>query len=155
MSDNDKLERAKLLLEEWKQNVVLYIDQDKRGFDRIKMFLAMHAGLLVLYSAFWDHSPDGLSVFTGWLIASVAVFLTVITRCMSKQAHAFILLRKTQGMLIESKIKDLLMPDAPWRTSEGVITTFTREHVAFLNDEDAGDWKSLRQETRPYSLYKQ
>jgi len=43
------METEDLLLEEWKQNVALYIDQDKRGFERIRMFLAVHAGLVVLY----------------------------------------------------------------------------------------------------------
>jgi hypothetical protein len=39
----------KLLLEEWKQNVALYIDQDKRGLERVRIFLTVHAGLLALY----------------------------------------------------------------------------------------------------------
>ncbi len=127
----DKKAVLDLLLEEWKQNVSLYIDQDKRGLERIKMFLTVHAGLLVFFGILWKSPPDRWSVWAAWIIVVVGVVFTIITHLMSKRAHAFILLRKLQGMLIEKEIKNLISPNTPWRTSEGIITTFTREHVSF------------------------
>ena len=43
-------DQLNILLKEWEKNVDLYIDQDKRGFQRIGMFLAIHAGLLLFFT---------------------------------------------------------------------------------------------------------
>jgi hypothetical protein len=140
--------KLQLLIEEWKGNVALYIDQDKRGSERIRVFLAVHGGLLVLFGAFWSKAPYVLSTTAGWLICATAVILTAITWFMSKRAHAFILLRKTQAILVEKSIGSILGGNQECRTSKTVPTTFRREHVAFLTDEKAGEWKSLREEVR-------
>lgn len=140
----------KLLLEEWKQNVALYIDQDKRGLERIKMFLTVHAGLLAAYSLLWKYPLHFWSVVApAWLIALAGIFLTIITQLMSKRAHAFILLRKLQGMLIEKKIKELIAKGQSWSTSSGIITTFTREHVSFAGENlKVKEWQPLIDEVK-------
>jgi hypothetical protein len=120
-----------LLLEEWKQNVALYIDQDKRGLERIKIFLTVHAALLVVFGLLWKPDLDKLPALALGGVALIAIFLTVINQLMTKRAHAFILLRVIQGMLIEKKIKALKAPTDLWKTSSGIITTFSREHVSF------------------------
>lgn len=124
------------MLEEWKQNVLLYIDQDKRGFDRIKMFLTINAGLFVIYGILWNNLDNPLSKIAGVILSITALYITNITWSMSKRAHAFILLRVRQGMFIEDKLKQLLSPNKKWSSDSGIITTFTREHVAFQSEED-------------------
>ena len=134
MSDKNK-ERLTCLMDEWKSNVSLYIDQDKRGFDRIKMFLLIHAGLLIFYGKL------------------LGLYITSITWRMSKRAHFFILLRKIQGMLIEKKVKEILGgSDCSWETNSGVVTTFTREHVAFIHDFDE-QWAPLKEEMKSLGEY--
>ena len=139
-----------LLLEEWKQNVALYIDQDKRGLERIKMFLTVHAGLLILYGILWRSRLDPWSVCAACLVGIAALVLTWITYRMSKRAHAFIHLRRLQAMLIEEEMKHSLAADKPWKTSSGIITTFTREHVSFEKRKDhiAADWRPLIEEIK-------
>lgn len=131
------------LIEEWKQNVSLYIDQDKRGFNRIKMFLLIHAGLLVFFTEVFRKIPKDqpfLILFICSFIAVIGLAVPNSTRKMSNLAHAFILLRKTQGMLIEEKIRNLfynLNSKLTWKDNPGIVTTFTREHVAFFTDLDS------------------
>jgi hypothetical protein len=136
-----------LLMEEWKKNVDLYIDQDKRGLQRIQIFLTIHAGLLVLCGILWKGESSVWSLLAFWLIVIGACLFTYITHRMSIKAHAFILLRKIQGMLIEKKIKELLNIDK-WQTSEGIVTTFTREHVSFKGDtfKETTEYSDLTQE---------
>lgn len=116
-----------LLLEEWKGNVSLYIDQDKRGFDRIKMFLAIHGGLLVFYKFMF--STMSITLF----VAVIGIVITAATWAMSNRAHAFILLRKFQGMLIEHKIKSLAENNGNdlGISPSNVLSTFSHEHTAF------------------------
>jgi hypothetical protein len=142
---------VKLLLEEWKKNVDLYIDQDKRGMERVRIFLVVNGGLLAFYGLLVAQIKDSfcaLSVAALFfpLLAAVNVY---VTWRMSKRAHMFILLRKTQGMLIEKKIKTLLAQDKPWRTCSGIVTTFTREHTVFLDEKNMSpEWEPLREEIR-------
>ena len=121
----------KLLLEEWKQNVALYIDQDKRGLERIRIFLTVHAGLLALYGFLLHGYVDLRSLIIGILISIMGLAFSFITHRMSKRAHACVILRRLQGMLIERKLKELLAPEKQWKTSSGIITTFTRERASF------------------------
>jgi len=134
------IEPDQLLLEEWKQNVALYIDQDKRGLERLKIFLTINAGLLVFYGLMWQAHHDRWSVIGAVLIAIAGFFLTYITQRMSRKAHAAILLRKMQAMLIESKLKQMIAPRQPWATASAIITTFTREHVSFKGEKLQDDW---------------
>ena len=151
----------KLLLEEWKQNVALYIDQDKRGMERIKVFLTVHAGLIIFYGILWNAPLNRWSVYAAWTLSLVGVFFTIITQLMSRRAHAYILLRKLQGMIIENEIKNLVAHKGPWKTSSGIITTFTREHILFRrkknqeNDPEhlRNDWNSLIEETKAIGEY--
>jgi len=141
-----------LLLEEWKQNVALYIDQDKKGLERIKMFLTTHAGLLVLYGLVWRTQINGRSpVVLLALVTLVGLSLTTINLLMSKRAHAFILLRIVQAMLIEAKIKKEVAPDKLWQTESGIITTFTREKVSFQGEKlsDSKKFKPHEEEWQP------
>lgn len=135
-----------MLLEEWKQNVALYIDQDKRGFQRITIYIVIHAGLLTFYSqVFKEH------FFLVCVIAGVGFYLTCLTKKMSNRAHAYIHLRKVQGMLIENKLKELSEAEHKWRTSSGTITTFMRESVAFrehFGAEIPVEWKELKEEIK-------
>jgi hypothetical protein len=144
-----------LLLEEWKQNVALYIDQDKRGMERTKLFLTVHGGLLVFFGVLWKNQPDAIVFSAGAVTAILGFFFTFISQRMSRRAHAFIILRKTQAMLIESKIKNILAPRELWETNSGIITTFTREHVAFKEKAaDNEQWQTLIEEVerlRPYA----
>ena len=146
------MDTNELLLEEWKQNVALYIDQDKRGLERNKMFLTVHAGLLVLYGLAWRtqntiNSPVVLLVF----VTLAALSLTIISLLMSKRAHAFILLRILQAMLIEAKLKKGVAPDKKWQTESGIITTFTREKVSFkgIKLSDSENFKPHEEEWQP------
>ena len=151
----------KLLLEEWKQNVALYIDQDKRGMERIKVFLTVHAGLLIFQGILWNAPLNRWSVYAGCLLSLVGVFFTIITQLMSRRAHAYILLRKLQGMIIENAMKNLVASKETWKTSNGIITTFTREHVLFRRKKDQekdpehlrNDWNSLIEETKAMGGY--
>jgi hypothetical protein len=143
------IEKDELLLEEWKQNVALYIDQDKRGLERLKIFLTMNAGLLVFYGLMWQAHRDLSSVIGAVLIAIAGFFLTYITQRMSRKAHAAILLRKMQAMLIESKLKQMMEPDKAWATASGIITTFTREHVSFKGEYLQGDRWAHAKEWQP------
>ena len=74
---------------------------------------------------------------------------------MSRRAHGFILLRKAQAMIIESKIKQILAPSDEWKTSSGIITTFTREHVSFRDNQKSipPQWKSLLMEIEIMDSY--
>ncbi|MCH7556438.1 MAG: hypothetical protein IIB56_03175 [Planctomycetes bacterium] len=102
------LEPKELLLEEWKQNVALYIDQDKRGLERIKIFLTVHAGLLIFYGILWRRGLDEWSVVAAWIIVMGAIYFTIITQLMSRRAQMFIILRRLQGMLIEKRLKKII-----------------------------------------------
>ena len=140
-----------LLLEEWKQNVALYIDQDKRGLERVKIFLTLHAGLLALYGFLWKPYVDIWSLVTGCLICSGGIFFTIITYFMSKRAHTYIIMRRLQAMVIEKELKKLIAPNDQWRTSKGIITTFSREHALFKpkkseSKPQSPEWQSLRDE---------
>ena len=94
------------LMEEWKQNVALYIDQDKRGMERTRIFLAIHAGLLTFFTLLWKNLPSEWHLPVSSILIVLGFSLTIISQRMAKRAHAFILLRKIQGMLIEKKIKE-------------------------------------------------
>lgn len=140
-NDDREQFRRQCLLEEWKQSVALYIDQDKRQWDRVKMFIAVHGGLLALVGAVWAFGRgNGLALRCGVqaVLALTALGLTALTKQMVKRAHAYIILRKVQGMLVEQKLKDTLAGDhdEEWRTLNGILTTFTREHVAFMTSDD-------------------
>ena len=140
-----------LLLEEWKQNVALYIDQDRRGLERVKIFLTIHAGLFALYGLLWKPYADFLSLVTGCIICVAGIFFTIITFYMSKRSHAYIIMRKLQAMVIEKELKKLITPNGKWKTSEGIITTFTREHSLFSSKNSESkpqrsEWQSLRDE---------
>jgi hypothetical protein len=153
----DVTDQLQVLIEEWKQNVALYIDQDKRGLERTKMFLTVHAGLLIAWGVLWNVPHDPWSTCAGLATAGMGIFLTVITQKMSRRAHGFILLRKNQAMLIEGKIKEILAPLDQWRTSSGIMTTFVREHVSFRGSQDniPDQWKPLLEEVKemdPYAL---
>jgi len=151
-------DQLQILIEEWKQNVALYIDQDKRGMERTKIFLLVHAGLLTAWGIFWKVPSNIWSMCAGLMFAFMGIFFTCITLEMSRRAHAFILLRKTQAMLIEGKIKNIVAKSAQWKTSSGIITTFTREHISFRSDKNIlipDLWKSLIEEVKdmdPYAL---
>jgi len=150
--------RINILLEEWKKNVDLYIDQDKRGFERINMFLLVHAGLLVFFGTMW-RVDESLYLEAFYLKICAAVFgvvITVLTWCMSISSHAFIHLRRTQGMLIERALRAILyakggegktpididqdsgMPVGdPVDCQSAIISTFSRELVAFRKEGEA------------------
>jgi len=120
----------------------------------------VHAGLLVLFRY--------TCVSSKILLAAVALYITFITQRMYRRAHNFILLRKAQAMLIErnlagmegGKIRELL-------TKKGALTTFSREHAAFLsgdkldkkNPKNKGDkemipvWNALRKEIEDLGAY--
>ena len=144
----DIRDQLNILLKEWEKNVDLYIDQDKRGFQRIGMFLAVHAGLLVFFTKILMFKPIGF--FIACLVAMAGIYLTYITKKMSLRAHAYILLRKAQGMLIENRLKDLITKsNLELDTSEWILTTFTREHIVFqLKDscQESKKWDSLKNE---------
>lgn len=121
----DRNDQVKLLLEEWKQNVALYIDQDKRGFARIQMFLAINGALLVAFG----YSKE-LAVRI--IVALVAICITFITQRMYRRAHTFIHLRRVQGSIIERKLWELMgLSGGEFNTSSGAVTTFTRELAVF------------------------
>jgi len=120
-----------VLLEEWKQTVTLYVDQDKRLAQRLTVFLTVNGGLLVFYGLLWGSNFTLCKVLLSWLTAGSAIAFAVFTCRMHRSAHSFILLRKTQGMLIEKALKEKLAPGQGWETAPGIITTFSREHVAF------------------------
>lgn len=157
MTDEEKKKRqVDLLLEEWKENVDLYIDQDKRGFARIQMFLAVQGALLVIFQFI---NSDLIKVVLGLF----AIFMTVITLLMSRRAHNYIRLRIVQGMLIEEALKDLTETKDEWRSSSGIITTFSREHAVFSSEPEkvevedgnkntikmlTNKWRSLRGEIK-------
>lgn len=134
-----KEDNIKLLMDEWKQNVSLYIDQDKRGFDRIKMFLTINAGMFVLYGILFSNFNNIVSMIAGLILSITAFYITDITWKMSIRAHQFILLRVRQGMFIENKIKKLINPKGKWSSDSGIITTFTREHITFLDENKITD----------------
>jgi len=119
--------------------------------ERVRIFLVVNGGLLAFYGLLVAQIKDSfcaLSVAALFfpLLAAVNVY---VTWRMSKRAHMFILLRKTQGMLIEKKIKTLLAQDKPWRTCSGIVTTFTREHTVFLDEKNMSpEWEPLREEIR-------
>jgi hypothetical protein len=144
------------LLKEWEQNVALYIDADQRGFQRIAMFLVLNGALLVFFTELFKQVAGDFAVLlVALVVTALALAYVVITCIMSNRAHAFILLRKAQGMLIEKKLRDLLAPGQPWATASGIITTFTREHVAFRECEDVQtenrEWLTLMTEVKDYS----
>jgi hypothetical protein len=122
-----------MLLEEWKQNVALYIDQDKRGLERTKMFLTLHAGLFVFYGLIFTRSLNLWSVLAAYLIAGAGIFLTVTSYLMSKRAHAFIHLRRIQALMIEDKLNKMVAGGSV-TTTDGAISTFTREIVSFQGE---------------------
>ncbi len=149
-------DKLQVLLEEWKQNVALYIDQDKRGLERIKMFLTVNGGLLVAWGVVWKPPYDLWSTCAGAALAIMGLYFTYITKLMSTRAHWFILLRKNHAMLIEGQIKELLAPDdrTPWRTSSGIVTTFTREHNSFRRrTEILPKWQESIQEMEDMDKY--
>ncbi len=149
-----------MLLEEWKQNVALYIDQDKRGLERTKMFLTLHAGLFVFYGLIFTRSLNLWSVLAAYLIAAVGIFLTIISFLMSKRAHAYILSRKLQAVLIEEKLNNIVANGAI-TTADGAITTFTRESVSFRGEtvckksfgSNANKWQPLIEEVKGLGPY--
>ena len=131
------IDKKDILLKEWEKNVDLYIDQDKRGFERITMFLVINAGLFALYGTIYSgNTPQR---FLLCIIAVVGIYIVRITKRMSVRAHSYILLRKAQGMLIEEKLKNL--PGTP-----GTLTTFTREHAVFQLDDTK--WEGLKKEIK-------
>ncbi len=134
--DENKRQQVDLLLEEWKKNVDLYIDQDKRGFDRIRMFLTIHAGLIVLYGFLIKETRDLWAVLAIWVVVAVGSLFTLVTELMSVRAHAFILLRRIQGILIEKKLNHLINTKEACHTSSDIVTTFMREHAAFRNNRN-------------------
>ncbi len=137
------MELEALLLEEWKQNVALYIDQDRRGFERIKMFLTVQGALFVLYGLCWRNDWTLPSLLLSIFVILAGFLMTLITHWMSYRAHAFILLRKIQGVLLERKLNALFEderlrmsngsqpPVTDVKTSNGMICTFLREHLSF------------------------
>ena len=142
--ENQNRQTIEILLEEWKKNVDLYIDQDKRAFSRIGVFVLIHAGLLIFYEKMFVQNS-----LIPCLVAIIGLYATRITQKMSFRAHAFILLRKLQGMLIENKLKESLEKNnEDWKTESGIITTFTREHVVFREElpEEEKKWEPLKTE---------
>ena len=143
-------ESLHLLVEEWKKNVDLYIDQDKRGLQRITMFILIHAGLLTFYSQIYKEDFLGVLV-----IAVIGLFLTFITKRVSNRAHACILLRSIQCMLIENKLKKIIESkvgkEVLWQSLSGIITTFTREHMfsrMHFGENIPGKWQPLMDEVK-------
>lgn len=149
--ENKKNRQIKALLEEWKQNITLYVDQDKRGFARIQMFLAINGGLLLLF----QYVPAPVRILVGF----VAIYICVRTQLMSREAHKYIILRRVQGMLVEENLKELIAKGETLSSSTGVVTTFSREHAVFLPEKELEEkgksadeleklekWKSLREE---------
>lgn len=165
-------QRINILLEEWKKNVDLYIDQDKRGFERIKMFLTMNGALLAMMVALWNLERSYLPLeasIAKYIIPVVGLAFALVTRSMSIRSHACIHLRRIQGMLIERALRKTFyeatgvqvdpgsgMPtdSKTLDTKSGVITTFSREHVAFLNEDNEADrkkfdrWQTLHEELK-------
>jgi len=142
--ENGSCHAINILVEEWKKNVDLYIDQDRRNFNRISVFVLIHAGLLIFYGKMLSQVP-----FIPCLVAAIGLYVTRVTHKMSLKAHAYIILRKIQGMLIENKLKELLgKENSEWQTASGVMTTFTREHVAFREQlpKDEKDKWPLKEE---------
>ncbi|MHC4070174.1 MAG: hypothetical protein ACYS18_12110 [Planctomycetota bacterium] len=74
--DEAEISEAKLLLKEWEKNVDLYIDQDKRGFQRIGMFLAIHGGLLIFFTKILEVEPEGF--FVAFLVALAGIYLVCV-----------------------------------------------------------------------------
>lgn len=145
------MDPLELLLREWEKNVDLYIDQDQRAQGRMTTFFVIQAGMLAGYGAALSQIPRDchfLLAISAILLPAIAVYFTECTRSMSRRAHAFILLRKTQGMLIEKKMKELVASGSNWETASGIITTFTREHVAFIGRDkiDEPAWEKLKSE---------
>jgi len=145
-----KLTEEELLLEEWKQNVALYIDQDNRGMQRLNYFLIVNGAMLVFYGQILEGSHINCRLPILLLIAIIGLVFTVMSMFMSIRSHAYIVLRKWQAMLIEQRLKNLTESAKEWKTDEGVITTFTREHVCFngkrarsVNGEKEGEGKQL------------
>jgi len=138
-----------LLLEEWKQNVALYIDQDKRGLERIKMFLTVQAGLFILYGAILGHFTELPFVVGGCLISLFSIVFAKITWKMSKRAHAFIILRVVQCIIIEEEISKKCFERKDTNQNdkiELVLSTFTRENIAFANEDNISPkYVSLKQ----------
>jgi cytochrome b subunit of formate dehydrogenase len=130
MNDDDK-EKSHILLEEWKQNANLYIDQDKRGLERIKMFLTVNAGLFVLYGILWDKISDPICLITVLIVSITGFLLSLLTKNMSVRAHQYIILRINQGIFIEKALKNMISKEGSWRPESGFPTTFTREYLAF------------------------
>ncbi len=132
-----------MFLEEWKQNVALYIDQDRRGFARIQVFLTIQGALFVLYGLCWKEEWTFASFLLALIVAGAGLGFSFITHQMSYRAHAFILLRKIHGLLIERKLNSLLAderqkntagsvdPIAEVKTCNGMIATFLREKICF------------------------
>lgn len=142
-------EKIHLLLEEWKKNVDLYIDQDKRGLQRITMFITIHAGLLIFYSQIY--AKDFLVTF---VIIAIGLYLTFITKKVSKRSHKCILMRSIQGLLIENALKKIIasaegVEEISWKSLSGIITTFTRENIfsrIHFDKPVPPEWKSLKDE---------
>lgn len=135
--------KLKLLMEEWKANVSLYIDQDKRGTGRIGMFLVLNGGLFVLYA-----NVHNSNSFVQLLIAVIAIVLAILTYRMSNRAHAFIHLRTLQAALIEKRIKLLLKNSHnELEIDESIApSTFSRELTAFKALENDSKFSSEMQE---------
>jgi hypothetical protein len=150
-----------MLLEEWKQNVALYIDQDKRGLERTKMFLTLHAGLIVFFGLIFISSLNIWSVIAANMIAGVGIFLTVTSYLMSKRAQAYINLRRIQALLIEDKLNNIIS-NGSVTTMNGAISTFTRESVSFqgetvikerFGESNAIKWQPLIDELNKLGSY--
>jgi hypothetical protein len=135
---DQKKQQIDLLVEEWKQNVALYIDQDKRGFTRIQWFWALNAGFFVLF----QYIPYSVKV----ILALIAVIMAFITHMMSRRAHDYIRLRIVQARLIEVTLKKLIDPCSELKTDSGILTTFSREHAIYVDkkgETDSGFHQSL------------
>jgi hypothetical protein len=130
---DQKKQQTDLLVEEWKQNVALYIDQDKRGFTRIQWFWALNGGFFILF----QYLPYSLKV----ILALIATIIAVKTHMMSRRAHDYIRLREVQARLIENKLKELINPCSFWETNSGILTTFSREHAIYRQKKKIQDSK--------------
>ena len=140
---------VKLLLEEWKKNVDLYIDQDKRGMARINIFLLVNGGLLAFYGYLLGQVRDSCCALlvAGVLFPAIAGLNAYLCWRMGKRAHMYILLRLMQGRLIERKIHQMLAPGSPLVSRSGVPTTFSRESLIFREDKDVpNELRPLRNE---------
>jgi hypothetical protein len=140
-------EKIHLLLEEWKKNVDLYIDHDKRMLQRITIFLVIHGGLLTFYSQVYAEN-----FWLTFIIVAIGFDLTVISKKVSRRAHNCILLRSAQGMFIENALKKIIEgeKEIPWKSLSGIITTFTRENIfsrVHFNEPIPQEWKPLQEES--------